>query len=531
MNDRVHRKAPWRWLAPCTLLMAALVRPSATSAQDFAAEDPVLQAIWVEGMQRSQVAQLGQVLLDSIGPRLTGTPESEAASEWVQRTYGAWGIESYGEPYGTWKGWRRGPTHIDLAQPRVRSLHGTMLAWSPGTDGPVEAAALLLPKIESRSDLDAFLPRAFGRFVLISWASPTCRPDDHWEEFATEESYERMMAQVEASRDAWQEGVRSAGVSPRQLAQLLEEAGAAGIITTRWPGGWGATRIFDAYTQQVPTLVLNCEDYGLVARLAMNEQGPVLRVTAEAEFLGDVPVWNTMAKIPGTEKPDEYVLLSAHFDSWDGGSGATDNGTGTLTMMEAMRILRAAYPEPKRTILVGHWNGEEQGLNGSRAFAADHPEVVSGLQALFNQDNGTGRVVRISTQGLVEAGAFFARWLARVPSEISRHIELVLPGSPGRGGSDYASFICAGAPAFSLSSLNWSYSPYTWHTDLDTYDKVVVDEVKNNATLVAMLAYLASEEPEPIPRTRRVLGTDGESATRAVWPTCRDGAREFRTRR
>src|SRR6185503_7401863 len=114
--------------------------------------------------------------------------------------------------------------------------------------------------------------------------------------------------------------------------------------------------------------------------------------------------FNTIAELKGSQKPDEYVLLSAHFDSWDGGSGATDNGTGTIAMMEAMRILKTVYPNPKRTIVIGHWSGEEQGLNGSRAFAADHPEIVKGLQALFIQDNGTGRVSNIGGAGVLGAG-------------------------------------------------------------------------------------------------------------------------------
>jgi Zn-dependent M28 family amino/carboxypeptidase len=193
-------------------------------------------------------------------------------------------------------------------------------------------------------------------------------------------------------------------------------------------------------------------------------------------------------------------------------------------MMEAMRILKVAYPNPRRTILVGHWSGEEQGLNGSRAFAHDHPEIVQGLQALFNQDNGTGRVVNISMQGLTGAGAHFGAWLAKIPQEITGFINLNIPGSPGGGGSDYASFICAGAPAFSLSALNWGYGTYTWHTNRDTYDKIVMDDLRNNATLTAMLTYLASEDPQKVSRERRVLANP-RTGEPGQWPQCRDGAR------
>jgi carboxypeptidase Q len=140
----------------------------------------------------------------------------------------------------------------------------------------------------------------------------------------------------------------------------------------------------------------------MVCLYRLSESGgkPVISIHTESKELGVVPTFNTIAEIKGTEKPDEYVMLSAHFDSWDGGTGATDNGTGTLTMMEAMRCLKKYYPHPKRTILVGHWGSEEEGLNGSRAFVEDHPEIVKNLQALFNQDNGTGRVVNLIGPGL-----------------------------------------------------------------------------------------------------------------------------------
>lgn len=512
-----------RHLVACLSIAGVVVSP--LTAQSLPVSDPVLERIWVLGMDSSRAYDLAQVLLDSIGPRLTGSPGQQSAHEWAVRTYRSWGIEARNEQYGTWRGWRRGVTHVDLLEPRVRTLEGTMLAWSPGTPGPVEGLAVTLPDVPDSSAFAAWLPTVRGKFVLVSFPEPTCRPDSNWRAFATPESFDRMVADRRAATAEWTHRVRRTGIGQRDLPAILEAAGALGIITSRWSSGWGVTRIFDARTERVPTLDLSCEDYGLVHRLAERGQGPRLRVEADAEFLGEVPVFNTIAQIPGRELPNEYVLLSAHFDSWDGGSGATDNGTGTVTMLEAMRILRLAYPQPKRTILVGHWSGEEQGLNGSRAFAADHPEVVEGLQALFNQDNGTGRVTRISMQGLTDAGAHFGRWFARLPRDLTGHISLDIPGTPGRGGSDYASFICAGAPAFSLSSLSWEYGTYTWHTNRDTFDKLVLDDLKNNAVLTAMLAYLASEDDERVSRARRVLPVSRRTGNQMTWPTCRDGTR------
>jgi carboxypeptidase Q len=511
------------------LLGAALhAGVSTASAQTFPTADPTIRAIWEEGTRNSQLERLAQVLLDSIGPRLTGSPGQLAAHEWAVRTYAGWGIEAKNEPYGTWREWRRGIDHIHLVAPRVRSLDGGLLAWSPGTDGrEVEAPAVLMPSVENRAAFDAWLPQAAGRWVLVSFPEPTCRPDAAWREFALAPTFERMAQARDAERAEWQMRMLNAGFGPGDLHRALEQAGAVGILTSSWAGGYGARRIFNARTDRTPTFDLSCEDYGLIARLAANGQGPVVRAFGDAGFDGEVPVFNTIAEIRGRELPDEYVVLSAHFDSWDGGSGATDNGTGTITMMEAMRILRAVYPNPRRTILVGHWSGEEQGLNGSRAFTFDRPEVVRGLQALFNQDNGTGRVRSISMSGFTGAGAHFGRWLSQVPTEVSGQIELQLPGMPAAGGTDHAAFVCHGAPGFSLGSHPWDYFTYTWHTQLDTYDKIAFDEVRNNALLTASLAYLASEDPERVPRDQRVITPGGGPGQPASWPTCPQPARSW----
>jgi carboxypeptidase Q len=279
---------------------------------------------------------------------------------------------------------------------------------------------------------------------------------------------------------------------------------------------------------------LSCEDYGRLHRLAANDQGPRVRIQGDARDLGTVPMFSVIAELRGTELPDEYVVLSAHLDSWHAGTGATDNGTGTVMMMEAMRILRAAYPNPRRTILVGHWGGEEQGLIGSRAFAEDHPEVLEGMQALFNQDNGTWRVEYLEGQGYLHAGEHIARWISRVPLEIGSHVELEFPGRQLNPGSDHSAFICHGVPAFRLQSHYDEYRQYTWHTNRDTFDKIVVDDLMNNATLAAMLAYMASEDPAGCPATRRSSRSirrpgsrgSGRRAHRRGGATRRHGCRE-----
>ena len=511
---------------------AALASPAqAASAQGLAVPDPVLEGIWAEAMDNSQIEPMGQVLLDVIGPRLTGSPHMERAQEWAVSMLSGWGVEARTEEYGTWEGWDRGASHVDLVSPRVRSLEGRILAWSPGTGGePVEGEVAVLPEMRSPADWQAFLGTVSGKWVMLSLPQPTCRADEQWREFAQEGSYEAMAEARTAGNRAFNQSLAATGSRDprrRDLHAQIEEAGALGIVTSLWPGSYGTTRVFNAYNRETPTFELGCEDYGLVHRLATNGQEPMLRLTAQAENLGEVPVSNVIGTIPGTELPDEYVMLSAHFDSWEGGSGATDNATGSLLMLETMRILSAVYPNPKRTILIGLWNGEEQGLNGSRAFSEDHPEVVEGLQVLFNQDNGTGRVVNISAQGFTEVGSSLARWLTRVPVEVSGHVSLRLPGNPGGGGSDYASFVCHGAPGINLSALSWDYGSHTWHTHRDTFDKLVFDDLKNNAVLAASLVYLASEDDQRVSRERREL-IMGLGGTGGRWPECTPAVRSSR---
>jgi carboxypeptidase Q len=507
-------------LAHLTAAALLLTMPAAAGAQTFPSHDPMLERIWTLGMEQSQTEQLAQALLDSIGPRLSGSPQQARGNDWLIHMYRMWGIEARNERVGTWRGWDRGRSHIDLLTPRVRTLEGTMLGWSPGTGGrDLDAETIILPLFADSTEFVRWLPQVRGRYVLVSAPQPTCRPREEWMEHATEASRDRMdAARRQLQREWGGPNVRGTGYSlalgTGELGLRLEAAGAAGIITSRPKDQQGTFDIFETYNRRAPAIALSCEDYGLVFRTTERNRNTRVRLNLEAELLGEQPIYNTIAVIRGSELPDEYVVLSAHFDSWDGASGATDNGTGTLVMLEAMRILRQVYPNPKRSILVGHWTAEEHGLVGSRAFAEDNPAVVRGIHALFNQDNGTGRIVRINAGGLPDAFRQMSEWLARVPTELSSQISMPGPGSPSGGGSDDAAFACHGAPAFGLGALSWNYGASTWHTNRDTYDKIVFDDLMSNATLTAMLVYLASEAPTKVARDRVALGGG------RAWPSC-----------
>ena len=498
------------------LMVLFLFVTTALTAQE---RERVVDSIVTEATENSQLEELGHYLMDVIGPRLVGTPQMQHAHDWAVEKFESWGISARNEQFGEWRGWERGITHVDLVSPRVVTLEAMQLAWSPSTpEGGVEAGLVIIPEVADSTEFVEWLPNVEGKFVMISMSQPTGRPDYNWEEHATEDSFERMKEKRAEMEQAWRTRTSNAGHNNRTLVTALEDAGAAGIIISNWSRGFGVNKIFGANTRTIPTIDILLEDYGMLYRMVKSGNDPVIRVRAESTDHGVVPTFNTIAEIPGTEKPDEYVILSAHYDSWDGGTGATDNGTGSITMMEVARILKEVYPNPKRTILVGLWGSEEQGLNGSRAFVEDNPEIVDGLQALFNQDNGTGRVVNINGQGFLHSYDFMTRWLLPVPQDVLQHIDTDFPGMPSGGGTDHASFVAAGAPGFVLRSLSWDYWNYTWHTNRDTYDKIVFDDLRNNVILIATLAYMASEDPEFTPRDQRVMPIHPRTGEQMQWP-------------
>lgn len=495
--------------------------------------DPVIKRIYQEGMQNSQAQRLAQVLMDSIGPRLTGSPANRSANDWLVRTYTSWGIAARNEKYGTWRDWTRGPSRVELTQPRARTLEATQLAWSPATPaGGVSGEVVNLPVYGAALDSAGFarwLDTVRGKFVLMSFPQPTCRPDASWQQWATPATFQAMQADRDTAAREWRQRLSAMGVNTRSLPAQLDAAGVAGVLSNTWSRGWGVDKIFLARTTRAPTFDVSCEDYSLLSRLARNNQHPMIRGFAESKLAPqESPVYNTIAEVRGSEKPDEYVMLSAHLDSWDGASGATDNGTGTIIMLEAMRILRTAYPQPKRTILAGHWSGEEEGDIGSAAYAADHPEILKGLQVLLNQDNGTGNIDRVVTVGFMDAPEHFARWMSKMPEDVWRGVTLEFPGYAHNESTDSDAFACRDAPGFFLNSADWDYTDYTWHTNRDTFDKIAFDVIKRNATLIAMLAYEASEDASKLGRERRVPAIAESSGREIPAPRCGTPPRSYK---
>lgn len=508
------------------LLLASTIFSVSVQVQAQTKEQ-IIKSIMDETYQNSELENLAFELMDGIGPRLVGSPKMQQAHDWAVNKFENWGIIAKNEQWGVWKSWERGPASVEMIAPYTKSLEGTQLAFSPSTSTKgLTAEVIMMPIFKNAADFVQWLPKVKGKLVMVSQYQPSGRPESNWKEFATPHSFEKMKKEVAEASEHWSKSIKATGETSRTLNERLEKEGAAGIISSYWSHGFGVNKIFAANTKKIPVMDIALEDYGQLYRMIQHGISPRLNIKAHSKDKGVAPTFNTVATIKGSEKPDEFVILSAHLDSWDGGTGATDNGTGTITMMEVARILKKYYPHPKRTIIVGLWGSEEQGLNGSRAYVSAHKDQLPNVQAVFNQDNGTGRIINIAGQGFVNSYDYIGRWLSAVPHELTKELKTNFPGFPGGGGSDHASFVAAGVPAFMLSSLNWSYGTYTWHTNRDTYDKIVFDDLKSNVATIAILTYMASEDPEKASAERIKMPINSRTGEMMKWPEIKEPTRK-----
>ena len=261
----------------------------AAGAQTFRSPDPVIRRMWQVGMEQSQTEALAQVLMDSIGPRLSGTPGFQSAVEWLEKTYRGWGVTVRRDRYGTWRGWQHGTVHMQMTAPRLQNLEVELLAWSPGTGSrAVEGDVVVIPDLPDAAAARRWLGTVRGKFVLASSPEIMCRAPQELERYARAATVRRLdTLRAEAQRVTI---ARLRALAPpgtqnlgRAVHLRLDSAGVIGIGTLTWSGGWGVNKIFAATAPRVPTVDLSCEDYGLLHRLATRNQGPRVRLTAEAQ--------------------------------------------------------------------------------------------------------------------------------------------------------------------------------------------------------------------------------------------------------
>lgn len=515
-------RAPHRKFALASAMMLAI--PAAASlAEDADANTRIRE----EGMQRSQVMQTLHHLTDRYGPRLTGSPNLEAAGRWAVQQMEAWGLENghlegfdFGHP-----GWLNERSSVYLVSPVQDNLVAEVLAWTPGTAGAVRASAMVLPVPAelTSEDLEAHLS-AYGEAVrgqIVLVGEPRVVPVSFEPETKRRDA-EQLRHQLDPATPPEQRQRRRRGPQPelpegalssRQVAARIQEflvdSGAA-VQVNDAAMTQGHVRAFSNRTYDpaaaVPTIVLRNEDYGRIARLLGDGEAVQLEVEIVNRWFPEgTTAHNAVAELTGSDRADEVIVLGAHLDSWHSATGATDNAAGSAVMMEAARILASLGEQPRRTIRVALWGGEEQGLLGSQAYVAEHfgsfEDPKPGYEKFagaFNIDAGTGQARGASVFGPPAAGDVMREILA--PFEDLGVLGAIDSASRRLGGSDHTSFDQAGLPGIVMSQDPIEYFAHTWHTNLDTYERIVEDDVKISAVVIAAAAWALANRDELLPR-------------------------------
>ena len=517
--------------APAVALVLCLVPGPPFLAEERIDAD-VNAKIREEGLSRSQVMDTIQALTDRFGARLTGSPALAAAGRWAVGRMESWGlVNGQLEPWDFGRaGWSNELAWGAMVAPVRDMLTFEVLAWTPGTQGPVTGPVvhLLPPDAPTESELDAYLapfaPRLKGAMVLVGRpravtvqfdVPPKRRPDEdvraQYEPAPAPERRAPAARRPPTAAPPRKEALTSSGVSSRIERVLVEQGAAVRVLDAGRPHGQIAAFGHRAYDpgQTLPAVVLRNEDYGRLARLAASGA----RVSVQFHIVNrthpeGTTAFNAIAEIPGGDRRDEVVMLGAHLDSWHSATGATDNAVGCAVMMEAVRILRAIGVQPRRTIRVALWGGEEQGLLGSQAHVARHfgsfekpkPDFER-LIAYLNMDGGTGRARGALVFGPPDTAAAVAGLLA--PFEDFGVFGAAATASRATGGTDHTSFNNAGLTGINFQQDPIEYRTHTHHTNLDTYERIVEEDVKRTAIVAASLAYHLAMRDEPLPRFTR----------------------------
>ncbi len=507
--------------------LVVLVAAATPAAPPERIDTEINAKIRQEEKDHSQIMRTLHFLTDVYGPRLTGSPNHKAAAEWVVRQTAEWGLKnghlepwSFGHP-----GWANERFSGFVTAPVKDSLVGEVLAWTPSTNGTVTGVALQVvpPDRPTEAELAAWIletqPEVKGRIVLvgkhtlvpIAMAKPPLRRND-----------DDLRKQYDPDNPTPQRGRGPGGPAPQQRPGQLNANVVNERIDAMLVAGGALVRVNDAarehgqirafnnrtfdLTKAVPTVVLRNEDYGRIARILQDGTPVTLEFTiVNRTFQEGTTSFNVVAEIPGTDKQDEVIMLGGHLDSWHAATGATDNATGCAVMMEAVRILKALGVQPRRTIRLALWAGEEQGLLGSKAYVKEHfgtyeepkPEFAK-FGGYFNVDSGTGRIRGASVFGPSATAAVLRETLA--PFEDLGVMGVLATRSRASGGTDSTSFNEAGLPGIGLSQDPIEYNTYTWHTSLDTYERVIEEDVQKSAVAVASAVYHLAMRDELLPR-------------------------------
>jgi hypothetical protein len=516
------------------LSLVLLSSPLSIVAQNGSGD--VLSRIRKEATERSQIMKTMHMFTDMYGPRLTGSPNHKAAAEWAVKQMTAWGLENARlEPWDfKHPGWANERLTAHLISPVKDPLVAEVLAWTPSTKGTVTAKAqhLLLPERPSQDQLNSYFAaqkgNVRGKIVLIGKPAvipvnlnpPAKRQTDEQaaQRYGPNARPFAIPTPSPAQTPVQIPATPAAPNAPRPLSarQINEQLDAflkySGALVRVNDAGREFRQIrafhnnsFDV-NKVVPTVVMSNEDFGRITRILNDGTEVVLEFNIVNRIYPEgATSYNTIAEIRGSDKADEVIMLGGHLDSWHAATGATDNAIGCAIMMEAARILKALGVKPRRTIRVALWSGEEQGLLGSLAYVKQHfgsfenkKPAYEKFGGYFNIDSGTGRVRGASVFGPPEAANILREILA--PFKNDGVVGAVTTRSRRTGGSDHTSFNQAGLPGIGMGQDPIEYNSHTWHTNLDTYERILEDDVKKDAMIVAWSVYQLAMRDDLLPR-------------------------------
>jgi peptidase M28-like protein len=503
-------------------------------------------AIREEGLQHSHVMDYAGGLADGIGPRLTGSPNMAKANAWTRDQLTKMGcVNAHLEDWGEFgMGWQQLNTWVRMTEPDTAIFLAQATPWSPSTNGPITAQAIAAV-ITDESDIAKYKGKLSGKIVLLGPMRDVPVPDKPFFERYTDKDLQDLESLPLEGGDADMQArieryLKRTKLTSKLLPFLTEEKVAGVIVPSRdAKNGGGTGIIFDdngaalgrtPYHRDTavpfPVVVTQIESYGRVFRLLENHVPVSIEMNVETKFTGDHQHgFDTIAEIPGTDPKlkDEVVMVGGHLDSWIAGTGATDNGAGSIVAMEVMRILNALKVKPRRTIRVALWSGEEEGLFGSKGYANQHfgsfplstapdqvamPEFMRKaagplalkpeqklISAYFNVDNGTGRARGIYTQGNAAVDHIFEQWIAPL-----RDLGVTTITNRNTGGTDHLSFDAVGIPGFQFIQDPMDYETRTHHSNMDTYERLQPADLKQLAVVEAIFVYNAAMRDQMIPR-------------------------------
>jgi len=503
--------------------------PETTAIKPYVIDQEMIGKIRAEGLDRSKVMEIAFQLTDANGPRLTNSPGYNKAANWAVAEMKKWGLENAAlEPWGDFGvGWELKKSYVAMTAPYYKPMIAYPKTWTKGTGGLKQAEVLVIEAKDS-AGLAAYAGKLKGKIVMFYKNDPykqtfTADSKRYTDDELLKMSEAKAPPPAQRPDTAQQRRMREnmarmqgpASLISR-LKEMAEKEGAVALLSNS-PRGHDGTLFVqgpstrNAYDPKTPEgisdIMITLEDYQSLSRLAKAGIPVKLDVDVETAFYkNDTKSYNVVAEIKGTDPKlkEELVMLGGHLDSWQSATGATDNAAGCAVMLEVVRILKTLGVKPKRTIRIALWSGEEQGLFGSRNYVKNHfadPADMklkadhSKFSAYYNIDNGTGKVRGIYLQGNEAVRGLFADWLKPFNDLGATTVTI-----SNTGGTDHQAFDAVGLPGFQFIQEPMEYNTRTHHTNMDSYDHLSGDDLKQIATIVAAFVYNTAMMDEKIPR-------------------------------